>query len=256
MRHRAESGDAEALLGQHGGGAGKARDVARTGGHDAGFAAVRAAQAEIDQQLARRRKHHPRGLGGDQRLEMQDIDQPRLDQLRLGQRRGHAQDRLVGKEHRAFRHGMHVAGEAKSAQDARASPCQIGRCAPSQSISSAEKCRPSRKSSACSSPAATKKAAPGGKLANEELENRGLGLAVIQVRLDHVELVEIGQQRTRGVIHSDTLAQRNVRSPENIDLSHYPPIRRRELRNINAVRLSPRHQAPSNSGVPNAETEI
>ena len=92
--------------------------------------------------------------------------------------------------------------------------------------------------------------------ANEKLENRRLRLAVIQVRLDHIELVEIGQQRTRGVIHSDTLAQRNVRSPQNIDLSHYPPIRRRKLRNINAARLTQRHQVLSNSGVSNAETEV
>jgi hypothetical protein len=105
-------------------------------------------------------------------------------------------------------------------------------------------------------PSGDQKAAPGRKVANEKLENRGLRLAVIQVRLDHIELVEIGQQRTRGVIHSDTLAQRNVRSPQNIELSHYPPIRRRELRNINAARLTQRHQVLSNSGVSNAETEV
>ena len=67
---------------------------------------MRAAQAEIDQQLAGRGQHHARRLGGDQRLVMQDVDQPGLDQLRLRQRRGDAQDRLVGEEHAAFRHGV------------------------------------------------------------------------------------------------------------------------------------------------------
>ena len=47
---------------------------------------------------------------------MQDIDQARFDELRLRQRRGDPQDRLVGKENRALRHGVDVAGEAEVAQ--------------------------------------------------------------------------------------------------------------------------------------------
>ena len=70
-----------------------------------------------------------RRLGGDQGLEMQEIDEPRFDELRLGQRRGHAQDRLVGEEYRAFRHRMHVAGESQRAKIS-SSPGRIGRCAP------------------------------------------------------------------------------------------------------------------------------
>ena len=60
------------LLGEHRGGAGEARDVARARCQQSGLAAMGAAQAEIDQQLAGRRQHHARGLGGHQRLEMQD----------------------------------------------------------------------------------------------------------------------------------------------------------------------------------------
>ena len=37
-------------------------------------------------------------------------------QLRLRQRRGHPQDRLIGKENSALGHGMHIAGEAELAQ--------------------------------------------------------------------------------------------------------------------------------------------
>src|SRR5271166_619063 len=36
---------------------------------------------------------------------------------------------------------------------------------------------------------------PGGQLAHEELEHRGLRVAMIQVGLHHVELVKIGEQR-------------------------------------------------------------
>ena len=43
--------------------------------------------------------------------------------------------------------------------------------------------------------------APGWQGADEELEHRGLGLAMVQVSLDHVELIEIGQQRRDCVIH-------------------------------------------------------
>ena len=51
-------------------------------------------------------------------------------------------------------------------------------------------------------------AAPGRKIADEELENRSLCLSMIQVCLDHIELVKVGQQRTRSVVHSDTFAPR------------------------------------------------
>src|SRR6516225_5416380 len=47
-------------------------------------------------------------------------------------------------------------------------------------------------------------AATGRKLSHEEFEYGRLPLAMVQVGLDHVELIEIGQQRSCRVIHSDT----------------------------------------------------
>jgi hypothetical protein len=44
---------------------------------------------------------------------MYEVHHPAFQQLRFAERRGHAQDRLVGKEHRALRHGVHVAGKTK-----------------------------------------------------------------------------------------------------------------------------------------------
>src|SRR5882757_1228223 len=82
-------------------------------GAEAGLGAVRGAQAKIGQHLVRRRQHHARRLGRDQRLEVQDVDQARLDQLRLRQRRGDAQQRFIGKADAALGDGVHVAGKAK-----------------------------------------------------------------------------------------------------------------------------------------------
>jgi hypothetical protein len=76
----------------------------------------RQAQAEIDEELVRRSKHEPRRLGCDQRLEVQDVDKARFDELRLRQRCGHAQDGLVGEKDCALGHGMNVAVEAKPGQ--------------------------------------------------------------------------------------------------------------------------------------------
>ena len=47
---------------------------------------------------------------------MQDVDEARFDELRLGQRRRHAQHRLVGEEDRAFREGIDIASEAQSGE--------------------------------------------------------------------------------------------------------------------------------------------
>ena len=69
-----------------------------------------ATQAEVDQDPAGRRQHHARGLGGNHRLELQVVHEPRLDQLRLRQGRRHPHDRLVGKEYRSFGDGVHVTG--------------------------------------------------------------------------------------------------------------------------------------------------
>jgi hypothetical protein len=155
---------------------------------------VRPAQAEIDQELARRSQDHARRLRGDGRLEVQQVDQPGLDELRLGQRRAHPQDRLVGEEDRSLGHGIDVAGEAEASQidqhvlteaPALGQPIQLG-LGEAGSLQEPEGLLQSGRH----------QKAPGiGQLAHEELENRGLGHAGLQVGLHHVELVKIGQQQ-------------------------------------------------------------
>ena len=195
MRHGADDRHAVALAGQHIGGAGKARDVARARRIKPGLGAVRGAQAEIGEVLAGRRQHHARGLRRDQRLEMQDVDQPRFDQLRLRQRRGDADQRLVGKADAAFGDRMHVAGEAEGGQIieqvfAEASgalePVDLG-FGKLQRFEIIER---------VGEPGREQKAAPRRQPPHEELEHRLLVLSPVQIGLDHVEFVEVGEQRT------------------------------------------------------------
>ena len=61
-------------------------------------------------------EHDARRLGRDQRLEVDDVEQRRLDELRLQQRAPHAHQRLVGEDDRPLGHRVHVAGEAQRGQ--------------------------------------------------------------------------------------------------------------------------------------------
>ena len=113
MRHGAVERDAERASGLAPSRCRRSRRVACPRGHQPGLGAVRAPHAEIDQTLPGAASMHARRLGGDQHLKVQDLIRRDFDELRLRQRRGDAQDRLVGEEHRAFAHGVDVAGEAE-----------------------------------------------------------------------------------------------------------------------------------------------
>ena len=131
---------------------------------------------------------------------MHDVDQSGLDQLRLRQRRGDAQDRLVGKEHRALRHGMHVAGEAQGGKIVE-HPLSEAAAAFEPGDVLLRKTQRFEKIERLLEPGRHQEAPPRRQLAHEELEHRGLALVMIEIGLHHVELVEIGQQRAgRGVI--------------------------------------------------------
>ena len=152
---------------------------------------MRAAQSKIHEQLTGSSKHHSRRLRGDQRLKVQNVNESGFQQLRLGQWRGHAQDWLVGKKYRPLRHRMHVSSEAK-----------LGKVVEQSFAKSAAACQPvyilGRKPDILEEgkrlfePRRDQGAATGWKLAHEEFEDGRLRLAMIQVGLDHIELIEIG----------------------------------------------------------------
>ena len=122
---------------------------------------------------------------------MQNIDEARFNQLRLRQRRRNTQNGLVGKEYRSFRHCVHVAREAecremiKQALVEAAASCEPVNllCREAQSFKEIERLLKSGR---------YQEAASRREFAYEELKYRRLCLAMIQVRLEHVELVEIG----------------------------------------------------------------
>ncbi len=199
VRHRAVGRNPEAHVGEHGGGAVIAGEIRRPRRKQAGLRAVRAPQAEIHQQLSAACQNRPRGLGRDQRLELKQVDEARLHQLRLRKRRGHPQQRLVRKADRAFRHRVHVAPESKPGQPVEESrrkalglrePVDFRR-GEAKVLQVLDYLLQSRRH---------EKIAIVGQFPGEELEYRGVFHAVRVVRRQHGELVQVGEQRARARI--------------------------------------------------------
>ena len=112
----ARDGNVVHLAGEHVAGALAAADDGRARTVDARVGALGTAQAELHHRAALRRLHHAAGLGGDQRLVVDDVQERRLHQLRLEDGRGHADQRLAREHDGALRHGVHVAVEFKVAK--------------------------------------------------------------------------------------------------------------------------------------------
>ncbi len=114
-----------------------------------------------------------------------------FDELRLRQRRGDADERLVGKAHGAFGDRVHVAGEAEGGEIVEQVLAEaaavfeprkflVGEAQVFQIIERVLEAGGEQE-------AATIRQPP-----HEELEHGLLVLALVQVGLDHVELVEVG----------------------------------------------------------------
>jgi hypothetical protein len=200
MSHGAEARNAELFFGHDRRAPGEAGDVAGAGRHQAGIGAMGAAQAEIDQQLARCGENDARGLGSDQRLEMHDIDQPGLDQLRFRQRRGDPQDRLIGEEHPALRQGVDVAGEAERGETIEQRTAETAGAG--QPFDLRPRIAQLRQViERLLEAGGDQEAAALRQRADEEFEHGRAGLAMVQIGLAHVELVEIGEERAGQRIH-------------------------------------------------------
>ena len=83
VRHGAEHRDAEALPGAHRRRAGETCEVGGACGEQGGLGTVRTAHAEVDQLTIPGGQHAAHRLAGEQRLQVQQVDHPALDQLRL-----------------------------------------------------------------------------------------------------------------------------------------------------------------------------
>src|SRR5581483_6263535 len=113
MRHRAHDGNGVSLSREYVARAGAAGDIARARDLHAGINAVRAPEREVDDAAAAGGGDAARRLGRDHRLEIDLIDEKRLDDLRLDDRRGHFENRLVGEKKASFGQPAHAAGEAQ-----------------------------------------------------------------------------------------------------------------------------------------------
>ncbi len=193
MRHRAVDRDAVCRVGEHRRRSRETGDVGCASGHQAGFCAVCPAQPEVDQQFARRSQHATGRLGRDQGLEVNEIDQPGLDQLRLGQRRDDLHDGLVGKERRALRHGADIASEAKVGEIVDQARFEALRRLQVADVFVRE-AKPLEEVEQLFEPGRQQEIAGLRQASREELENRFVVHPAVDVGVQHGELVEIGQQ--------------------------------------------------------------
>ena len=198
--HRSEDRNSEILLRKHRRRSGKSRQITGARGHQPGLGAMGPSQPEIDQLLSRGRKDHSRRLGGDHRLKVKDVDEPGFDQLRLRKRRGHPNDRFVREEDGAFRHGIDVAGKSQ-AREVVEERVREAIALPKPIDLFLENCSVLEKVDGLLQPRRHEEAPASRKPTHEELEYGGIGLPMIQIRLKHVQLIQIGQQRARRGIH-------------------------------------------------------
>src|SRR4029077_7295487 len=118
---------------------------------------------------------------------MQDVDQPRFDQLRLRQRRDNAKDRLACEKRGALGDGINLAAEAESGKvieevfvesTGALEPIDVGR----REAKLFQEIQRLRQSGGEQESALRRQAA------HEQFEHRRVGVAMIQIGLNHVDL--------------------------------------------------------------------
>ena len=199
VRHRAEHRNAVLQAGLGGRAAVEAGQPGRPRREQRGLGAVGAAHAEVDQLAPAPREDDARGLRGDQRLQVDDVQQAALGELRLRQGRGHAKDRFVGEEHGALGHRVDVAGEAELAQARQQFVGEAPLARQPVDFAVGERERLEEVERLLES-GRDQETALSGQLAHEQLEHRGLDHPAMQVGLQHRQLVQVGEQRA----HADS----------------------------------------------------
>src|SRR5690606_19192428 len=235
MRHGPEDRNPEQRIGEDRGRAVEAREITGACREHAGLGAVSAPKTEIDEPFAARGEHETGGLRRDHRLEVQEIDEARLDELRFRQRRRHAHDRLVRKADRALWHRIDVAGEAQPlelgeetiVEEARRGEMLEVRRVEAERREVIHELLETRRDEEVS----RRRKAP-----HEELEYGLSAHAAVEVRLQHRELVEVREQRAR---QRETRARRHRIGPADASSNVLDWI---------SVMPRLRHAAPSDDG--------
>ncbi len=146
-------------------------------------------------------------MRGDQRLQVDDVEQAALGELRLRQRRGDAQDRLVGEEHGALRHGVDVAGEPEAAQTLEQAGGESALARQPFDLGLGERQRLEEVERLLQS-CGDEEVALRRQLAHEQLEHGRFVHAPVEVGLHHRELVEIGEEGGHGPVRASSRAAR------------------------------------------------
>ncbi len=175
----------------------EARDVRRPGRRHRGLL-VRTARAHLDAGPVAGGAGHPGGRGGDRGVVVVDRQQHRLEQHRLGERRLDHEQRGVGEVGLALRVAPHVAGEAVAGQPLQRPLVDDGVLAEHVDRFGVE-AEPLDRVERASDAGHDAVPAALGEPAREHLEHRPpLGRAAAQRRLQHGQLVVVGEERRRG----------------------------------------------------------
>ena len=142
-----------------------------------------------------------RALRGDQRLQVQLVEQVRLGELRLRQRRLDGQQRLAREGRCALGHRVHIAREAQPGEPVeearREAPAALERgqrlLAEAQALEVGERVVEA---------AGEQVVAIRGQRARVQLERRSGGQAVLGIGLQHRHLVEVREQRAARLVES------------------------------------------------------
>ena len=222
VRHRAGRRDVVAVGGEHVRGRGHAREVERARRLQRRVRAVRAPRAEVHHRPPPSRLDDARALRGDQRLQVQLVEQVRLGELCFRQGRLDGQQRLAGEGGRALGHRVDVAAEAQPAE-----PVEEARGEASAALQRRERlvpeAQPFEVGERVVEAAGQQVAAIRGQRAGEQLERGAGGQPVLGVGLQHRQLVEVREQRTARLV--EAAAERRVlrRAHARLTRSSRPP---------------------------------
>ena len=113
---RAKDGNTVAATGEHIRRRGTAGNVARARDGQAAIGTLGTAQAKLGHGTTVGRQHHACRLGGNKRLEADDVEQRGLEKLALQRRAGDAHHGLARKHELALGHGVNVHVRTEVAQ--------------------------------------------------------------------------------------------------------------------------------------------
>ena len=221
VRHGARHGHAVDLAGERVRGRCHAGDVERPRRLDRCVDAVHAARAEVDHAAARGRRYDACGLGGENRLQMYLVHDESLGELCLRDRRSHLQNWLVLEHGRALGHGIDVAGEAESLQPLQKA---LGEAAERGKViqALAGEAQALEVSEHVVEAAGEEVVAPLGQAPHEEAEGGLFVHALLDVCLQHRELVEIGEQAEVGVVDPESSVPPSASPPSRDICAAFP----------------------------------